>query len=277
MLGMSGLIEYRDLVQGSEEWHDVRRGMVTASTVGQLLSINPPDALDVACPTCLAIHDDPCLSLSRKQPTPMKTCHQERTRKAAALPQVVSVANNETSRNLTALLVSERLTGVTEETYFNSDMMRGVEDEPRARDLYSATYAPVTEVGFLVREWGDGYTLGYSPDGLVGEFGLIEVKSRRPKKHLQTIISGEVPAENMAQLQAGLLVSNREWIDYVSYCGGMPMWVKRVEPDRAWRNVINLALSEFEVNARQITRAYRAATKGLPTTERIAPLQEMRL
>ena len=57
-----------------------------------------------------------------------------------------------------------------------------------------------------------GWKLGYSPDGLVGDDGLIEVKSRRAKKQLQTILSGQVPAENMPQLQAGLLVSGRSWI-----------------------------------------------------------------
>jgi hypothetical protein len=84
----------------------------------------------------------------------------------------------------------------------------------------------------MVRDdWG--FSLGYSPDGLVGDDGLIEVKCRRQKKHLQTILADEVPPENMAQLQCGLLVSGREWIDYVSYCGGMPMYVKRVYPDTA--------------------------------------------
>ena len=85
----------------------------------------------------------------------------------------------------------------------------------------------------MVRDdWG--FKIGYSPDGLVGKDGLIEIKSRRPKKHLQTIIAGTVPAENMAQIQAGLLVSGRDWCDYISYCGGMRPWIKRVEPDTRW-------------------------------------------
>jgi hypothetical protein len=120
-------------------------------------------------------------------------------------------------------------------------MLRGIEDEPRAVEVYSEHFAPVTTVGFMVRDdWG--FSIGYSPDGLVGDDGLIEVKSRRAKKHLTTILADEVPVENMAQLQCGLLVSGREWIDYVSYCGGMPLYVKRVEPDQRWFDAITAAV-----------------------------------
>jgi hypothetical protein len=62
----------------------------------------------------------------------------------------------------------------------------------------------------------DGWTLGYSPDGLVGDDGLIEIKAPRAKTHLRTILADEVPAHYMAQCQAGLLVTGRKWIDFVS-------------------------------------------------------------
>jgi hypothetical protein len=119
----------------------------------------------------------------------------------------------------------------------------------------------------------DNWKLGYSPDGLVGDDGLIEVKSRRPKKHLTTILSGEVPPENMAQLQAGLLVSGREWIDYISYCGGMPLWVKRVLPDPKWFDAITDAVITFEDTAAEMVTAYETATAGMPTTERVIELE----
>jgi hypothetical protein len=218
------LIEQPDLIQGSEEWLEQRRGIVTASVVGRLLT-----------------------------PT-------------------VRVASNDYSRALTAQLVAERITGWTDPVYVSDDMLRGHEDEPRARDLYSEHFAPVVESGFMVRDEGT-WKLGYSPDGLVGDDGLIEVKSRRPKKHLTTILSGEVPAENMAQLQAGLLVSGREWIDYISYCGGMPMWVKRVEPDPKWFDAIEAAVIAFEEAAAEMVTAYETATAGMPTTERVVEME----
>jgi hypothetical protein len=217
-----------DLVQGTDAWHEQRRGMVTASVVGQLLT-----------------------------PT-------------------LKVASNDTSRSLTALLVAERITGYTDPTYVNDDMWRGIEDEPRARDLYSQHFAPVTEVGFMVRDdWG--FPIGYSPDGLVGDDGLIEVKSRRQKKHLQTILADAVPPENMAQLQAGLLVSGRQWIDYVSYCGGMPLWVKRVTPDEAWHDAIVEAVSAFEKAAAEMVATYHRVVAGMPATERVIESLELKL
>ena len=154
------LIELPDLIQGTDEWHDQRRGIVTASVVGRLLT-------------------------------------------ATGKP-----ANNDTSRTLTAQLVAERITGWTDPVYVSDDMLRGTEDEPRAVDVYAEHFAPVTSTGFMVRDdWG--FRIGYSPDGLVGDDGLIEVKSRRAKKQLQTILEDAVPAENMAQIQCGLLVSGR--------------------------------------------------------------------
>ena len=126
----------------------------------------------------------------------------------------------------------------------------------------------MTTTGFMVRDdWG--FKIGYSPDGLVGNDGLIEVKSRRPKKHLQTILADEVPPENMAQLQCGLLVSGREWIDYVSYCGGMPLYLKRVRPDAKWHKAIVDAATAFEEAVAQMVASYETAATEMPMTERV--------
>ena len=218
-----------DLIQGSEAWLDARRGIVTASVVGQLITAKS-----------------------------------------------VKPASNDYSRALTTTLVAERITGWTDPVYVSDDMMRGNMDEPLARDLYSRHYAPMVEVGFMVRDdWG--WRLGYSSDGLVGDDGLIEVKSRRPKKHLATILADEVPLENMAQIQAGLLVSGRAWCDYLSYCGGMPMWRKRVTADERWADAIVEAVATFEQVAEQMIATYQAAVDGLPTTERIDYFQEARV
>jgi hypothetical protein len=219
------LIELPDLIQGSDAWLDQRRGMVTASVVGQLITAT-----------------------------------------------TIKPASNDYSRALTAQLVAERITGWTDPQYVSDDMLRGHEDEPRARDLYSEHFAPVVESGFMVRT-EPTWQLGYSPDGLVGDDGLIEVKSRRPKKQLTTILSGQVPAENMAQLQAGLLVSGRKWIDYVSYCGGMPLWVYRALPDERWFDAIKTAVIKFEETAAEMVTAYQTVTADLPMTERVTEME----
>jgi hypothetical protein len=221
------LTNYPDLIQGSEEWLAARRGIVTASVVGQLITAS-----------------------------------------------TLKVASNDYSRALTASLVAERITGHTDPVFVTSDMLRGTLDEPIARAIYAEHYAPVDETGFMVRDEGD-WRLGYSPDGLVGDDGLIEIKSRRQKKQLQTILADQVPTENMAQIQAGLLVTGRAWCDYVSFSGGMPLYVKRVLPDIRWQDAIVAAVTAFEANAAEMTSIYFDAVSGLPATERIDHFAEI--
>jgi hypothetical protein len=110
--------------------------------------------------------------------------------------------------------------------YVGDDQLRGYEDEAEVRRIYAERFAPVHEVGFITNDrWG--FTLGYSPDGLVGEHGQIEAKSRRQKYQIQTIIENVVdatiPVDFLIQVQTGLLVSERQWCDFVSYCGGLHM------------------------------------------------------
>ena len=108
----------------------------------------------------------------------------------------------------------------------------------------------------------------YSPDGVVNTDGLIEIKSRKPKVHLATILAGKPPAENLAQLYTGLLVSGLDWIDYVSYCPRLPLWPVRIYPDPAWFDAIEQAAEQFETNIADTINRYDLATVGMPTTER---------
>ena len=128
-----------------------------------------------------------------------------------------------------------------------------------------------------------GFTLGYSPDGLVGRAGLIECKSRRQKYQVQTVVEhvatgGQtIPAEYVLQCQTGLLVSEREWLDFISYSGGLPMAVIRVWPDEQVQNAIIEAASDFEDRIAVKLRAWSAALASDATlipTERRAE-QEM--
>lgn len=189
-------------------------------------------------------------------------------------PKTLKVADNETSRTLTRHLVAERITGHVEDTFTSDDMLRGTLDEPHARDIYAEHYAPVEEVGFMVRTSKTGCALGYSPDGLVGADGLIEIKSRRQKHQLATILADEVPQQYMAQIQTGLLVSGRQWCEFISYCGGMPLYVKRVEADPVWHEAIVSALQQFETTAGEMIHAYQQATKDAPMTERVEHFME---
>ena len=225
---MSTLTTYAEMVQGSAEWLEARRGLLTASTIGQLIS-----------------------------------------------PKTLAVAGNETARMLTYQLVAERATGHVEDTYQSHDMIVGTLEEPRARTWYSRVRtSPVAEIGFMVREW-DGIRLGYSPDSLVGSDGLIEIKTRVPKHQVQVLNAQAVPAAHMAQLQAGLYVSGRDWIDYISWCGGLPPFVQRVEPDPDWEAAIITAAEAFEYAAQRMTAIITAAAGRTDVPERIDYDQEI--
>lgn len=253
--------------QRSDEWLAARRGIVTASVIGNLITMRKLTGIDYTCPACDAHPQNPCKA--KRGDGTIKTLHPERTEFARKQPSstVIEPASNDESRSLTLHLAAERINGWTEDTYINNDMWRGIDSEPIARNLYAEKYAPVTEVGLMVLQ-RDGFRLGYSPDGLVGDEGLIEIKAPRAKGHLTTILAGHPPLDYMPQLQAGLLVSGRKWIDFVSFHGGMPLYVKRVYPDRRWFDAITKAAQAFEHNITEIIRIYDEAVHGLHQTER---------
>ena len=275
-LGTMKLHVYNDIEQGTPEWLQLRAGIITASVIGQLITTSAPDALTVACPKCQAINGATCISTARKLPTPIKTPHDERAAKASTFPPVYSVADTDTARSLTLSLVAERITGHVVPVMPSRAMERGTLDEPYARNVYRERHAPVEEVGFMVRDF-DGYKIGYSPDGLVGDDGLIEIKSREQKIQLKAFLDDAVPAANMAQMQTGLLVTGRQWCDYVSYSSGMPLYVKRVYPDTRWFDAIEAAAANFEKNAAAMIGTYLTRTANNPPTERIDHFAEMEI
>lgn len=161
------------------------------------------------------------------------------------LTPTLKTADNDKTRSHVYELLAQRITGYVEPRYISDDMLRGQGEEILARAKYAETYAPVEEVGFVTNDqWG--FTIGYSPDGLVLGDGLIECKSRCQKYQMQTITNMTVPDEFMLQVQTGLLVTGRKWLDFVSYCGGLPMVTIRVEPDPVMQAAIVLAATTFE-------------------------------
>ena len=186
-------------------------------------------------------------------------------------PTLKIAANDKEKAHLYELL-AQRITRYVEPHYVGDDMLRGQVDEADARILYDRHYAKVTDMGFITNdEWG--FTLGFSPDGLVGDDGFIEAKSRRQKFQIETIASGEAPEEYLLQIQTGLLVSDRAWCDFISYSGGLPMVTMRVWPDDQIKNAIIEASGAFERRLAEKWQIYRAQLlsmdRVLPTERRI--------
>ena len=186
------------------------------------------------------------------------------------LTPTLKVAANDKSRAHIYELLAQRISGYTEPHYISNDMLRGQEDEILARALY-AEKTPVQECGFITNdEWG--FTLGYSPDGLIGEDGLLECKSRRQKYQIQTITEhvpvGTIPEEYVLQVQTGLLVTKRKWIDFVSYSGGLPMVVIRVYPNAEIQEAIIKAAKNAEEQIADKMATYLEHSRNLIPTER---------
>lgn len=131
-------------------------------------------------------------------------------------------------------LLSERLTGMPTEIYANSAMRWGTDMEPHAVVAYEDLAGIETEpVGFLTHP-----TLafaGASPDRLVGDRGLLEVKCPQTSTHVDTLLSGEVAEKYILQMQWQMACSGREWCDFVSFDPRLPpayaLYSKRVERD----------------------------------------------
>lgn len=136
--------------------------------------------------------------------------------------------------NYAAELIAERLTGTTSLGFTNSAMQWGTDQEPFARAFYAARNGvTVYEVGFV--DHPEVAMSGASPDGYVGEDGLLEVKCPNTATHLDTLLGETVPAKYMTQIQWQLACTGRAWCDFASYDPRLPepirLFVKRVPAD----------------------------------------------
>jgi putative phage-type endonuclease len=149
-------------------------------------------------------------------------------------------------------LVTERLTGASQDFYTNADMQRGIDVEPVARAAYQASNELVDEVGFIKHPtilW-----FGASPDGLVGSDGLVEIKCPRSTTHLEYIQAKKPPAKYVPQMLAQLSCTGRKWVDFVSFDNRFPehlqLFVVRFEPSAEELEKFETKVKEFlsEVN-----------------------------
>lgn len=173
------------------------------------------------------------------------------------------VANNGKTKMHLYELLAQRITNRVEPCYIGDDMLRGIDDEDYARSVYNENNIKeqAREVGFITNDkWG--FIVGYSPDGLVKNNGCIEIKSRKQKFQIQTISSWEVPEEHDIQVQTALLVSEREWIDYIQYSNGMEMAVIRVYPDLDKHKAIIEAATAFEDELQTLLKKYNDNIKN---------------
>jgi len=150
--------------------------------------------------------------------------------------------------NYMAELICERLTGEQAERYGNAAMQWGTETEPQARAAYSFLHdVDVTECGFVLHPTIADF--GASPDGLVGECGLVEIKCPNTATHIDTLLSEAVPSKYVTQMQVQMACTGRAWCDFVSFDPRLPadlqLWVKRVQRDETAIQIIEAETVKF--------------------------------
>lgn len=173
------------IIQGSEEWKQLRLGKVTASRVADAIA-------------------------------------KTKTGWGAS------------RANYMAELIAERLTGVAAESYTNQAMQWGTEKEPEARAAYEfRSDKEVVEVAFIPHPII--LESGCSPDGLVGDDGLVEFKCPNTATHIDTLLGEPIPAKYITQMSWQMACTGRKWCDWVSYDPRMPesmrLYIARIERD----------------------------------------------
>lgn len=168
--------------------------------------------------------------------------------------------------NYAAELIAERLTGVPSESFTSAAMAWGTDQEPLARKAYEFLHdVDVKQVGFVIHP-----TIrdsGASPDGLVGDFGLIEIKCPNTATHINTLIKRNIPSKYITQMMWQMACTGREFCDFVSFDPRLPesmqLFVERVQRDNAMireleAEVDSFLLHEVEMKVDELRRMYEA-------------------
>jgi len=155
---------------------------------------------------------------------------------------------SKTRRTYLLKLVGERLTGEPAESFSNAHTDRGKQMEAEARDAYVLVRDLEPQlVGFVRR---DDVEAGCSPDGLLGDDGVLEIKTKLPHLQLDVLLDGKLPAEHLAQVQGALWITGRAWCDFVSYWPRLPIFITRVHRDEAYIAKLAAAVAEFNAELR---------------------------
>lgn len=148
-------------------------------------------------------------------------------------------------KNLMYRLAGEILSRQNYDGYQNAEMLRGIEQEPEARAMYEfMTGSEIKQVGVIK----EGAHKHYSPDGLVGENGMIEIKCVIPSIHVETVHTEKIDGKYYKQIQWGLFMCRRDWCDFVSYSPlivDTPIWIKRYRRNEEIIRELNEGADKF--------------------------------
>lgn len=161
-----------------------------------------------------------------------------------------------TYKDLITQLACEIITGQQEDAYVSADMERGTMLEPVAREAYEMEFGQeVKQIGFITpddSEFADW--VGISPDGMLQDGGLLEIKCPKYKTHLEYIEADKLPSEYRYQVQGQLFVTEAPYCDFMSYAVNMKPFIIRVYPDTE-------LFSQFEIRLRKLIEEVQTKLK----------------
>ncbi len=151
-------------------------------------------------------------------------------------------------------LAGEIISGTPMENYSNEYMARGKAMEDEARSLYQFVHdAPLQRVGFVKNG-----NCGCSPDSLIGDSGVLEIKTASPHILIDYILADKFPAEHIAQCQGALMVTGRTFVDICIYYPKMPLFVKRALRDHEYISALHKAVDQFNSELADIVARVRS-------------------
>jgi hypothetical protein len=161
---------------------------------------------------------------------------------------------SKTRRTYLYKLAGEILTGEPMYSYSNDHMERGKEMEAEARDMYVfLSDLELTQVGFIRNG-----RKGCSPDSVIGNDGMLEIKTKLAHLQCEVLACDEFPAEHKAQCQGQLWVAEREWVDFVSYWPKLPLFAKRVYRDEPYIKKLAAEVDRFNSDLADLVEKIRA-------------------
>lgn len=173
---------------------------------------------------------------------------------ASSFSAILAKGEGKTRKAYLNRLAAEIITGEPLENYTSAAMDRGHALEGEARDLYRfQTGAMLQRVGFIRNG-----LVGCSPDALIADDGILEIKTQRGDLLIETIMRDEFPPEHRAQCQGALWVTGRTYIDIAVYWPGMPLFLKRTVRDETYIAKLAGAVAAFNLELDATVKAIRA-------------------
>lgn len=179
---------------------------------------------------------------------------------ASKFKDVMSKGQGKTRKAYMYHLAAEAITGERAESFTNEYMEWGTENEPVARAMYELeTGYEVDQVSFIKLD--EANKIGCSPDGLIGDDGMVEFKCPKTTTQIETFLSGKMPSLHKGQVQGQLWVSDRQWTDFVSFDpridGDSGYFCVRIERDEEYIKELEAACFLFAKELQDMVKVLR--------------------